>query len=83
MCGIVALLGLKGIIEESQLSRAVISLNHRGPDQQNIWIADNFRIGLGHTRLSIIDLQSGNQPIANRNGSLRIIVNGEFYDFDC
>ncbi|MEA5563550.1 asparagine synthase (glutamine-hydrolyzing) [Planktothrix agardhii] len=82
MCGIVALFGLKGIITESQLKRAVGSLKHRGPDGQSIWIADNFRVGLGHTRLSIIDLNSGDQPIANRNGSLRIIANGEFYDFE-
>ena len=82
MCGIVALFGLQGIIAESQLRQAVLSLKHRGPDQQNIWIADNFRIGLGHTRLSIIDLNSGSQPIANHDGSLRIIANGEFYDFE-
>lgn len=82
MCGIVALFGFKGIIAESQLKQAVLSLKHRGPDQQTRWIADNCRIGLGHTRLSIIDLNSGNQPIANRDGSLRIIANGEFYDFE-
>ena len=82
MCGIVALFGLQEVIAESQLRRAVLSLKHRGPDQQNIWIADNFRIGLGHTRLSIIDVNSGSQPIANCDGSLRIVANGEFYDFE-
>jgi asparagine synthase (glutamine-hydrolysing) len=39
-------------------------------------------VGLGHTRLSIIDLTTGDQPIANEDDSLHIIVNGEFYDFE-
>jgi asparagine synthase (glutamine-hydrolysing) len=57
-------------------------LVHRGPDEQHQWIAPHGRVGLGHTRLSIIDLMTGAQPIASEDGRLRIVVNGEFYDFE-
>src|SRR5262249_23002993 len=43
---------------------------------------DHRRIGLGHARLSIIDLATGDQPIASEDEVLRIVVNGEFYDFE-
>ena len=57
-------------------------LNHRGPDGQRHWVAPHRRVGLGHTRLSIIDLVTGDQPIANENEQLHIIVNGEFYGYE-
>jgi asparagine synthase (glutamine-hydrolysing) len=82
MCGIVALFSSQRTISEQALTRAVSALHHRGPDQQKIWMSENSRIGLGHARLSIIDLVSGDQPIANRDGTLRIVVNGEFYDYE-
>ena len=40
----------------------------------------NGQVGMGHARLSIIDLETGDQPIANEDESLHIVVNGEFYD---
>ena len=64
------------------LQRAMAQLVHRGPDSQRHWLAPNRRVGLGHTRLSIIDLTTGDQPIANEKETIRIIVNGEFYDFE-
>lgn len=82
MCGIVTFFAPDGIVSESRLRKAVTSLNHRGPDRQNVWVSDNCSVGLGHARLSIIDLNSGDQPIANQDGSLRIIANGEFYDYE-
>jgi asparagine synthase (glutamine-hydrolysing) len=57
-------------------------LVHRGPDAQTVWTASHGHVGLGHARLSIIDLATGHQPIANEDESLHIVVNGEFYDFE-
>lgn len=81
MCGILALFSTQEQISESSLKRGIERLNHRGPDGQKIWISPEGRVGLGHTRLSIIDLTGGDQPIANLDETLHIIVNGEFYDF--
>jgi asparagine synthase (glutamine-hydrolysing) len=82
MCGIVAIYDPKGQVQPDSLARATARLHHRGPDAQRQWIAPHGRIGLGHARLSIIDLVTGDQPIANEDGQRRIIVNGELYDFD-
>ena len=82
MCGIVALFSKQEQISFSSLKRGIKCLNHRGPDGQNFWISPDRRVGLGHTRLSIIDLTGGDQPIANQDETLHIIVNGEFYDFE-
>jgi len=64
------------------MERATRSLYHRGPDGQRHWIAPDGRVALGHARLSIIDLTTGDQPIASEDGRTRIIVNGEFYDYE-
>jgi len=82
MCGIVAIFSQDGPIQAEALERATKSLHHRGPDGQRYWIAEDRRVGLGHARLSIIDLATGDQPIANEDESLRIIVNGEFYGYE-
>ena len=57
-------------------------MRHRGPDGHGFWMGGNGRVGMGHARLSIIDLETGDQPIANEDESLHIVVNGEFYDHD-
>src|SRR5260370_7578430 len=82
MCGIVAVFSNEDPIAPESLARATQSLVHRGPDEQHHWIAPHGRVGLGHTRLSIIDLVTGAQPIVSEDGSLRVVVNGEFYDFE-
>lgn len=82
MCGIVAVVSKEQPFAEESLRRATSRLMHRGPDEQHHWLAPDGRAGLGHTRLSIIDLSTGAQPIANEDESLRIVVNGEFYDFE-
>ena len=82
MCGIVAIFSRQGKINSEALEKATRSLYHRGPDGQRHWISADGRVGLGHARLSIIDLATGEQPIANEDESLRIIVNGEFYDYE-
>jgi asparagine synthase (glutamine-hydrolysing) len=81
MCGILALFSSQQISQTS-FKQGLESLNHRGPDARRYWISPNERVALGHTRLSIIDLNGGSQPIANRDNSLQIIVNGEFYGFE-
>jgi asparagine synthase (glutamine-hydrolysing) len=58
------------------------ALAHRGPDGQDSWISPGRQVALGHTRLSIIDLETGAQPLANEDRSAWVIVNGEFYDFE-
>lgn len=82
MCGIVAMFSNQDPIPAESLRRATRSLIHRGPDEQHQWLAPDGRVGLGHTRLAIIDLVTGAQPIASEDGNLRIVVNGEFYDFE-
>lgn len=82
MCGIVAFFSKQEPISEEALKRATQSLRHRGPDGQRYWIAPHRRVGLGHARLSIIDLTGGEQPIASLDETLQIAVNGEFYDFE-
>jgi asparagine synthase (glutamine-hydrolysing) len=80
--GIVALFARKGQISETSLNLATHRLEHRGPDGQKTWIDPNRKVGLGHARLSIIDLTTGDQPIANETNNLHIVVNGEFYDYE-
>jgi asparagine synthase (glutamine-hydrolysing) len=82
MCGLAAFFSGDKRISAERLKRATNSLRHRGPDSQGVWLSPNHRVGLGHARLSIIDLTTGDQPIANEDEQLHIVVNGEFYDFE-
>src|SRR5262245_1553468 len=79
MCGIVAMYSAREPIRADALERATRRLAHRGPDGQRTWLAGDRRVGLGHARLSIIDLATGDQPIASEDEGLQIVVNGEFY----
>lgn len=69
-------------IDGKLLEQATRSIHHRGPESKRYWISSDGRVGLGHARLSIIDLTTGDQPIANEDESLRIVVNGEFYGYE-
>lgn len=68
------------------LRRMTASIAHRGPDDAGYFEAtgsgENVRIGLGHRRLSIIDLATGQQPLGNDDQSLQIVFNGEIYNFE-
>ena len=81
MCGIVGVFDLAGKrpIAQDLVARMNQSLAHRGPD------ADGFHfepgLGLGHRRLSIIDLSTGDQPLYNEDGSVVVIFNGEIYNY--
>ena len=67
MCGIVAVFSNGRPVSANSLRRATQALHHRGPDGQRQWIAPHGRVGMGHARLSIIDLATGDQPIANED----------------
>ena len=82
MCGIVAAFSRRDPISAATLERATHSLYHRGPDGQRQWISADQRVGLGHARLSIIDLATGDQPIASEDGRTHIVVNGELYGYE-
>ena len=82
MCGIVAMFSRQHAISPAAVERATKSLCHRGPDGQRHWISPDGKVALGHARLSIIDLSTGDQPIATEDERTRIIVNGEFYGYE-
>ena len=77
MCGIFGIVSSK--IDKHQLEASTNTLSHRGPDDSGFFIGEG--IGLGHRRLSIIDLAGGHQPIFNEDNSKCIIFNGEIYNF--
>jgi asparagine synthase (glutamine-hydrolysing) len=76
MCGIA---GIVGRVDRDTLQAMVATLTHRGPDDQGLWVAPG--IGLGMRRLSIIDLAGGRQPMTNEDATLRVVFNGEIYNF--
>jgi asparagine synthase (glutamine-hydrolysing) len=84
MCGIVGVLSFKsGTFEVSApyLVRMRDVMSHRGPDGAGIFISSDRRVGLGHRRLSIIDLSvNASQPMANEDDTLWIVFNGEIYN---
>src|SRR3954451_1916095 len=82
MCGIVALYSRREPISPATLERATKRLYHRGPDGQRQWVSRDGRVGLGHARLSIIDLATGDQPIASEDNRTHIVANGEFYEYE-
>ena len=82
MCGITAVLSRRSPIDARTMHAGMASLHHRGPDGQQHWMSGDGRAALGHTRLSIIDLTTGDQPISNEDRTIHIVVNGEFYDFE-
>ena len=82
MCGITAIFSRQEPISEPALRQATEQLYHRGPEIKRWWVSPDRRVGLGHARLSIIDLAAGNQPIANEDERLHVVVNGELYDYE-
>ncbi|KPJ65506.1 hypothetical protein AMJ44_10025 [candidate division WOR-1 bacterium DG_54_3] len=77
MCGIFGV--VSSDLKDFPLEEITNTLFHRGPDNYGIYRDDN--VALGHRRLSIIDLESGRQPIFNEDRSMCIIFNGEVYNF--
>ncbi len=54
---------------------------HRGPDGEGVYVDEHAAVGLGHTRLSIIDLETGSQPMSNPEKDVWVVFNGEIYNF--
>jgi asparagine synthase (glutamine-hydrolysing) len=80
MCGICGVLDCNGeLIDGELVARMAGALQHRGPDGSGLYISRE--IGLGHRRLSIIDLDGGAQPITNEDSTLHLVFNGEIYNF--
>jgi asparagine synthase (glutamine-hydrolysing) len=81
MCGICGIVDLNNSppIRAEQLDAMCKTIEHRGPDGTRTMIRDS--VALGHTRLSVIDTETGWQPIANEDESVFVILNGEIYNF--
>jgi asparagine synthase (glutamine-hydrolysing) len=81
MCGIVGIFDMRGKrnIDAELLSRMNETQHHRGPDDGGLHLEPG--LGLGHRRLSIIDLSTGQQPQFNEDNSVVVIFNGEIYNF--
>ena len=81
MCGINGIISKNGQKKENlkiikKMNNRII---HRGPNAEGIYASD--KVTLGHRRLSIIDLEGGNQPIYNEDGNIMIVFNGEIYNY--
>src|SRR5687768_18224983 len=80
MCGIAGIVRRAPIgVSPDLLARMAAAMRHRGPDGFGVYAG--ARAGLAHVRLSIIDLSGGAQPLANEDGSLLVVFNGEIYNF--
>lgn len=79
MCGFIAILQDAPIIDVATARRALEALAHRGPDAADAW--REREVFLGHRRLSIIDLATGDQPMQSTDGRYTIVFNGEIYNF--
>jgi asparagine synthase (glutamine-hydrolysing) len=80
MCGICGIFDTSGApVRRETLEAMTASLRHRGPEDQGTWLERG--IGLGHARLSIIDLSTGNQPMCNEDESVWISFNGEIFNY--
>src|SRR5262245_24245450 len=82
MCGIVGVASMDRPVPRPLVLRMRDTLRHRGPDDEGAWWSADQRVGLGHRRLSIIDLSSaGRQPMTDATGRLQIVFNGEIYNY--
>jgi asparagine synthase (glutamine-hydrolysing) len=83
MCGIAGFWKPEGIESNSKpaLEKMTEILHHRGPDGYGYHIDEETGLAMGHARLSIIDLETGRQPLYSRDKRSVLTVNGEFYDY--
>ena len=79
MCGIVGAFHVDGEpVSKNFIEQALERIRHRGPDEQNYMLADH--VGIGHNRLKIIDLQTGQQPFLNEDNTIWLVLSGEIYN---
>jgi asparagine synthase (glutamine-hydrolysing) len=84
MCGIFGFVSAVGRGKEESLvalDAGMERIRHRGPDGSGKWVSREGRVGLGHVRLAIIDVESGAQPMSSDDGRYTIIFNGEVYNY--
>jgi asparagine synthase (glutamine-hydrolysing) len=80
MCGICGIYNMSGeTVDRQLLLRMTDAMQHRGPDGNGTFV--DREAGIGHRRLSIIDLGGGGQPLGNEDDSIQIVFNGEIYNF--
>ena len=79
MCGICGIVSADGPIDPTRLGAMSATLVHRGPDSDGSFASNG--VGLAARRLAIIDLETGDQPIANETGTLHVVQNGEIYNY--
>ena len=81
MCGIAGIFHLSTPkpVDPARIERMCAAMPHRGPDGQGVWTAPG--VGLGHVRLSIIDLAGSPQPMASSDGRAMLVFNGEIYNY--
>ena len=82
MCGLAGVVSFDGPLEADAAERLAAPLGHRGPDDRAGWVDPTGTVALAHRRLSIIDLSAaGRQPLADESGRLRLVYNGEVYNY--
>ena len=82
MCGITGISFRQARVHLPLLDKATRLLHHRGPNASNTYLSADGKTGMGHTRLSFIDLSvSGNQPMSNAARNLTVTLNGELYNY--
>jgi asparagine synthase (glutamine-hydrolysing) len=79
MCGICGIASSRGAVDPERLAAMSATLVHRGPDSDGTFV--DGPVGLAARRLAIIDLQTGDQPIANEDGTIHVVQNGELYNY--
>jgi asparagine synthase (glutamine-hydrolysing) len=79
MCGICGIVSADGPVDPDRLARMSSKLVHRGPDSDGVFVEGPA--GLAARRLAIIDLATGDQPIANEDGTVHVVQNGELYNY--
>ena len=85
MCGIAGLIRFqsKFDIAESEFKQMLSSMKHRGPDNEGYKIYNNSidKVAIGNRRLSIVDINNGNQPFTNDLKEVSVVQNGEIYNY--
>lgn len=84
MCGIAGVVRLEREAPPAAREEALAMacrIRHRGPDGQAAWVSPSGACALGHARLKVIDLETGDQPMGSEDGAVQVVFNGEIYNF--
>jgi asparagine synthase (glutamine-hydrolysing) len=82
MCGIAGIIDFNEGVADAEIKSMTDAIKHRGPDDEGLYLNATKTIGLGHRRLSFLDLsEKGRQPLCNEDGTVWITFNGEIYNF--